>query len=301
VPSDQRSASSAGKLKDAWSDWLLSRRQGGQEPQPDQRAELLRYRDGVLAGAELQPGDVLLDVGCGDGLIGFGACEALGQTGRVVFSDVSAELLQRCEQRAAEMGLSHRCSFVEARAENLAGLADRSIDVVTTRSVLIYVDRKREAFAEFFRVLRPGGRLSLFEPINRRTYPEPSSVFWGWDVSTVTELRDKVAAEFGRGPAQERRAMMDFDENDLVRLAEEVGFADVELLLHVAISRPPQRDWDRLLQSSPNPLAPTLAEAVAASLNDREAGTFLTALRASVQARAGRRRSAVAYVHARKR
>jgi SAM-dependent methyltransferase len=261
---------------------------------------LLRYREGVLAGADLQPGDVLLDVGCGDGLIGFGACEALGQSVRVVFSDVSAELLQRCEERAAEMGLSDRCSFVEARAENLVGLANRSVDVVTTRSVLIYVDRKREAFAEFFRVLRPGGRLSLFEPINRRTFPEPSNVFWGWDVSTVAELRDKVAAEFGRGPAQERRAMMDFDENDLVLLAEEVGFDAVELLLHVAVSRPPQRDWDRLLQSSPNPLAPTLAEAVAASLNDREAGIFLSALRASVEAGVGRRRSAIAYLRARK-
>jgi arsenite methyltransferase len=262
---------------------------------------LLHYRDGVLAGAELRRGDVLLDVGCGDGLIGFGACAALGQTVRVVFSDVSAELLLLCQRRAAEMGLGDRCSFVEAHAENLVGVADRSIDVVTTRSVLIYVDRKHEAFAEFFRVLRSGGRLSLFEPINRRTFPEPSSVFWGWDVSTVTELRDKVAAEFGRGPANERRAMMDFDENDLVRLAEAAGFEDVELVLHVAVSPPPERDWGRLLKSSPNPMAPTLAEAVAASLNDDEAGVFLTALRASVEARVGRRRSAVAYLRARKR
>jgi hypothetical protein len=48
---------------DPWSAWLLSGRQGGRDLQPDQLAELKRYRDGVLAGADLQPGDVLLDVG----------------------------------------------------------------------------------------------------------------------------------------------------------------------------------------------------------------------------------------------
>ena len=41
------------------------------------------------------------------------------------------------------------------------------MDIVTTRSVLIYVEDKRRAFEEFFRVLKPGGRISLFEPINR--------------------------------------------------------------------------------------------------------------------------------------
>jgi ubiquinone/menaquinone biosynthesis C-methylase UbiE len=42
-----------------------------------------------------------------------------------------------------------------------------SVDVVTTRSVLIYVKDRARAFAEFARVLRPGGRTSLYEPINR--------------------------------------------------------------------------------------------------------------------------------------
>ncbi|WP_348240817.1 methyltransferase domain-containing protein, partial [Salmonella enterica] len=53
-------------------------------------------------------------------------------------------------------------------AETLEGIADSSVDVVTTRSVLIYVDDKAAAFAAFHRVLKPGGRVSLFEPINRR-------------------------------------------------------------------------------------------------------------------------------------
>jgi arsenite methyltransferase len=289
-----------GGAPDRWSDWLLARRQGGHDLDPDLSAELRRYRDGVLAGAELQSRDVLLDVGCGDGLIGFGALEAHGRDLRVVFSDVSGELLRRCKKRAAEMGVAERCAFVESRAEDLVDVGDQSVDVVTTRSVLIYVERKHIALAEFFRVLRPGGRISLMEPINRRMYPEPPELFWGWDVSTVPELRNKVVAEVERASQSGWRAMMNFDDHDLVRLAEGAGFDAVDLLMHVSVNRPAPRDWERVLHSSPNPLAPTLAEAVAGSLDDRQADRFLKALRTSVEAGVGRSRLAIAYLRARK-
>lgn len=285
---------------DPWSAWLLSRRQGGRDLQPDQRAELNCYRDGVLAGADVNYGDVLLDVGCGDGLIGFGAIEELGDAVQVVFSDVSAELLQRCAQRAAQMGMSDSCRFVQAHAEDLADVGDLSIDVVTARSVLIYVSRKRDAFAEFFRVLRPGGRLSIFEPINRRLFPEHANLFWGWDVSAVADLRDRVAAEFEGDSRPESQSMMNFDEDDLVALARDVGFDAVELVLHVADEPASQQDWESVVHSSPNPMAPTLLEAVTASLDAAEATRFLNALRASVEAGMGRYRTAGAYLRARK-
>ncbi|MFI7280175.1 class I SAM-dependent methyltransferase [Micromonospora chersina] len=128
------------------------------------RLELAAFRDGVLEEAGLAAGDVVLDVGWGTGLIGFGALDRLGPDGRVIFSDVSLDVLDECRRTASGDG---RCSFVVASANDLAGIAEASVDVVTTRSLLIYSDRKASAFAEFFRVLRPGGRSSLFEPINR--------------------------------------------------------------------------------------------------------------------------------------
>jgi arsenite methyltransferase len=301
VPPDARgTAKDTNAAGDPWSTWLLSRRQGGRDLQPAQNAELKRYRDGVLAGADLQPGDVLLDVGCGDGLIGFGAIEALDHAVRLVFCDVSVELLQRCAERAAQIGMSDSCRFVQAHAEDLADVDDLSIDVVTTRSVLIYVSRKRDAFAEFFRVLRPGGRLSIFEPINRRLVPEPAHLFWGWDVSAVADLRDRVAAEFEDDSRPESQSMMNFDESDLVALAQDVGFDAVELVLHVADAPAPRQDWESFVHSSPNPMAPTMLEAVAASLDGAEATRFLNALRASVEAGIGRYRTAGAYLRARK-
>src|SRR5438105_9684995 len=100
------------------------------------REELVPVRDRVLDGAGLAQGESLLDVGCGEGLIGFGALER--GAGHVVFSDISQDLLDFCRETAGALGLSDRCSFLKAPAHELVGLAGGSVDVVATRSVLIY-------------------------------------------------------------------------------------------------------------------------------------------------------------------
>src|SRR5438094_10323393 len=128
------------------------------------REDLVPVREKVLDRAGLAEGETLLDVGCGEGLIGFGALER--GAAHVVFSDISDDLLGFCREIADALGVSDRCSFVKASADGLAGISDASVDVVSTGSVLIYVADKERAFAEFFRVLPPGGRVSLFEPIN---------------------------------------------------------------------------------------------------------------------------------------
>jgi ubiquinone/menaquinone biosynthesis C-methylase UbiE len=156
---------------------------------------LYPIRDRVLDHAGLQGNKTLLDVGCGDGLIGFGALERM-TTGRVIFSDISPELLDHVASLAQKMGLADRSTYLQASADDLPALADASVDVVTTRSVLIYVADKPAAFREFYRVLRPGGRLSLFEPINRFGYPPSRSLFLGFDVTPVMEITDKVKAVF---------------------------------------------------------------------------------------------------------
>jgi arsenite methyltransferase len=91
----------------------------------------------------------------------------------VIFSDISDDLVRHSEALARQMGLSDRCRFVHASADNLSMLADGSVDAVTTRSVLIYISAKQQAFHEFRRVLRPDGTLSIFEPVSRFAFPEP--------------------------------------------------------------------------------------------------------------------------------
>jgi SAM-dependent methyltransferase len=120
---------------DRWHRWLLEVRFGGDAAarEKDLAEFLYPVRDAVLDRARLEPGQTLLDVGTGDGLIAFGALERLGPSGRVIFSDISQDLLDHCRAAASAEGVLDRCRFVRAHADHLAGVPDVSADAVTTR------------------------------------------------------------------------------------------------------------------------------------------------------------------------
>jgi arsenite methyltransferase len=231
----------------------------------------------------------------------------------VIFSDVSAALLDRCRATAQSTNfpspfggrqgggsLLDRCRFAVNSADDLHDVSDSSVDVVTTRSVLIYVDRKDRAFAEFFRVIRPGGRISVGEPINRFSYPEPRGRFLGYDVMPIAEIVDRLEAFFDREERPKISAMMDFDERDLVSLAERTGFGNIHLDLQADIKAPHPQEWTRFVQSAGNPLSPTLEEAMKASLTPGERDRFTTHLRPLVESGTGAQRRAFAYLTAEK-
>jgi SAM-dependent methyltransferase len=246
--------------RDRWAEWLLRRRFGGEAQTPVWAARLENVRDRVLDGARLESGEALLDVGAGDGLIAFGALERGAR--EVVFADISDDLLAHARELAAKLGVADRCRFVHAAADDLAPIETGSVDVVTTRSVLIYVARKAEAFAEFHRVLRPGGRVSLFEPINRYgSEYRTRETLWGFPVDGLGEVRDKLNAVFQaiQGPND---PMLDFDERDLVRLAVDAGFFPVELDLQIEVVPIDAMSWERFVNSAGNPKIPSLAEAM---------------------------------------
>lgn len=292
-------------VQDQWARWLLQRRDGG-DPEKQQAIvrDLFPVRDQVLQHASLAAGETLLDVGAGDGLIAFGALPHVGEQGQVIFSDISQDLLDHCQTLADQMSLLSRCQFVRASADDLAPFADASVDVVTARSVLIYVSAKQQAFHEFYRVLKPGGRISLFEPINRFSFPEPAHLFFGYPVTPVQEIVDKVKAGLAclaKGAASDYGSMMDFGEYDLLNFAERAGFGEVHLDVQVDIRALEPRNWEAFLHSAPNPLAPTLEEAMGESLTPAEAERFTNHLRPLVEQGQGTYRMAVAYLWAIKR
>ncbi len=227
--------------RDQWAEWLLDRRFGGDSGQRERLLEgLIPWRDRILENAAVQRGETFLDVGAGDGLIAFGALDLVGEDGRVIFSDISQDLLDHARRLAEEMGVAERCKFLLAPADDLSSLEDASVDIVTTRSVLIYVEDKRRAFEEFFRVLKPGGRISLFEPINRFNtvaWSAESGLYMGCDVNPVKDLAVRVQAIYERIQPRETDPMLNFDERDLLIYAEEAGFEEIHLEYRADITR----------------------------------------------------------------
>jgi len=278
--------------RDCWSDWLLRRRFGG-DPEL-KRAMLERLgatRDRVLDGAGLLQGETVLDVGCGDGLIAFGALDR--GAGLVIFSDISQDLLGEASRIADEMGVSRRCRFVCASADDLSLIRDQSAGVVTTRSVLIYVEQKARAFREFHRVLRPGGRLSMFEPVNRL-----NRFLRAYDASGVQELDDRVNGVFEALQPRDRDPMLNFDDRDLMDLAESAGFNRVSLTLEVEQQPPEPMRWDAYLNMAFNPKIPALREAMEKVLTPGEQQRYEAHMRPLVEAGRGSRRMASTYLHA---
>jgi arsenite methyltransferase len=280
---------------------LLDVRHGGDAAYREQVLKsLYPVRDEVLDRAALRPDDTLLDVGTGDGLIAFGALDRLGPYGRVIFSDISQDLLDHCYAAAAAYGQLRRCDFVLAPADALSVVPDSSVDVVTTRSVLIYVVDKAAAFAEFRRVLRPGGRVSIFEPINTLMDECRPHMFFGYDVGPIAEIAAKVSAQFAAIQPAGSDPMLDFDDRDLVRLAEQAGFGEVSLDLRVSVkSWRSGAPWDRFLRMSGNPNLPPLTDMLDRALSPAEIVAFTAHLRPLVEAGRGEHRQAVAYLTAR--
>src|SRR5712692_4469659 len=134
----------ANPTRDHWAQWLLHRRFGGNPQRGKMMVEgLSKVRDHVLQQAKITAGESVLDVGCGDGLIAFGALDMVGEQGKVIFSDISQDLLDHCHALAQQMQVLDRCQFLQASAQDLSVVESQSVDMVTTRSVLIYVGEKR--------------------------------------------------------------------------------------------------------------------------------------------------------------
>lgn len=282
--------------RDCWAEWLATRRYGGDVEACRRGLEqLTRWRDKVLDNARLSEGETLLDAGCGEGLIGFGALER--GAGRVIFSDISQDVLDFCQGAAAELGLLERCSFFQASADELAGVRSGSIDAVTTRSVLIYVADKQSAFGEFARVLRSGGRISLFEPINR--FARRDADTWaGFDLSAIPEIATKIRSVYDTIQHPGSDPMVDFDERDLLTMAEQAGFFPIHLHLDAEITASEPRRWDTFVSSAGNPQIPTVAEAMDQALTQDEREQLIRHLRPLVEEGRGTWRMASVFLHA---
>ena len=193
--------------------------------------ELVEFRDTVLDNAAIAPGDVFVDAGTGTGLLALAATERVGGDGDVIAIDISVDCLEQVRSVASVANVSYLIGSAD-----VLPLPDGQADVVCTRSVLIYVHDKDEAAREFFRVLRSGGRVSLFEPINRRRRHVSEAVDFG-ELSALVEAWEREIDGRADDP------MLNFDERDLERFFLEAGFGDVRLDLRPGESEQSAERW----------------------------------------------------------
>jgi arsenite methyltransferase len=276
-----------------WSQWLRHGRHGD-DPALSQivRAEVGRFADRILDAAQLAPGMKLADIGTGEGAIAFRAIERIGPTLSVVLTDGSAPMIRRAAALAFERRVNSQCSYLHCAADRLEGIADASVDVITTRAALAYVADKRAALRGFHRILRPGGRISIAEPIlqdqaflaaalgervaarTHRTEDRFLPLLHRWKAAQYPDTQEKIDSS----------PIANYSERTLFEFVRSADFTDIHLEPHIDLLPCVIRSWEVFLRASPHPWAPPPDVILAEHFTAEERERFEQGMRPIVEA-----------------
>jgi ubiquinone/menaquinone biosynthesis C-methylase UbiE len=165
----------------------------------------------LIDAASLRPGEAVLDVACGTGIIARIAAERVGPTGIVAGLDLNAGMLEVARSVSASGGIE----WYEGNAEAIP-LPDESFDVVTCQMGLQFFADKPAALREMLRVLKPGGRLLINVP-----GPTPD-VFAILEQALARHLNPEVAGFVGQ-------VFSLHDPGEIRRLLEAASFGSIEV------------------------------------------------------------------------
>ena len=118
----------------------------------------------------INPGETVLDIGCGAGVDTLVAARLVGPTGRVVGIDATAEMIARAQANLALTGLAN-VSFAVASAKALP-FPDGEFEVALSNGVFNLLIDKEQALSEAYRVLKPGSRLILADMVLVQELPK---------------------------------------------------------------------------------------------------------------------------------
>jgi ubiquinone/menaquinone biosynthesis C-methylase UbiE len=197
----------------------------------------------LMAAAALAPGESVLDVACGTGLVSVAAARAVHPGGAVFGVDLSGEMVDAARQRARERKLSN-ATFARMDGERL-DLPEASFDVALCALGLMYMPDPEKAVREMYRVLRPGGRMVV------AVWGERSRCGWSALFPIVdAEVESDVCPLFFRLGQEEALARICTDARFAIvaqqRIAATLSYADADEACNAAfVGGPVALAWSR--------------------------------------------------------
>ncbi len=185
--------------------------------------------------AQMKPGDTVVDLGSGVGNDAFVARAIVGDTGSVIGIDMTPEMIDKARANAEKMKFDN----VEFRLGDIESMPidDKSVDVVVSNCVMNLVPNKTQAFAETFRILKPGGHFSISDIVLEGELPDSvrkSAEMYAGCVSGAVQMTDYLdtikKAGFANVTVQKKKEitlpdeiLLEFLTKDEIDLAREQG------------------------------------------------------------------------------